>query len=367
MRVALPPGIEILRPHARPRLPRCRIGIEIRRAIQRSSTVEWVHSVGSLARRCRPKEDPHRSLTCYQLMAPRKLSIAEIAGVIDDYRQATRRAIEAGFDGVELHAASGYLPEQFLSSGSNQRQDQYGGSVENRTRFVLEVLAAMVEEAGADRVGIKISPEMNYNEENPAVLGSTTHLLQIFVNLPRDRQNAAPFALTLKPQDVPVVHRPGVRVRVPLGSFGGAHSPLTPPTEVTLLDVTLEGFAELEVPVPAGQRAFFMPIFGSAEVDGESFGLDDLGAPILPTASEATTHKLVGKGGGGQGRRVHRLAPAPASFLERAHGIGKRGQPDRGDRRLPPWRNGKALTAATHLGASGPSAPFTAKELHHES
>lgn len=96
-------------------------------------------------------------------VTPRALSIAEIAGVIDDYRQATRRAIEAGFDGVELHGASGYLPEQFLSSGSNQRQDQYGGSVENRARFMLEVLAAMVAQAGADRVGIKISPEMNYN------------------------------------------------------------------------------------------------------------------------------------------------------------------------------------------------------------
>lgn len=94
---------------------------------------------------------------------PRELSAAEIAGVVEEYRQATRRAIEAGFDGVELHGASGYLPEQFLSSGSNQRQDAYGGPVENRARFVLQVLDAMVAEAGADRVGIKLSPEMNYN------------------------------------------------------------------------------------------------------------------------------------------------------------------------------------------------------------
>jgi N-ethylmaleimide reductase len=94
---------------------------------------------------------------------PRELGLPEIAGVLYDYGQATRRAIEAGFDGVELHAASGYLPEQFLSSGSNQRQDRYGGSVENRARFVLDVLDAMAMEAGADRVGIKISPEMNYN------------------------------------------------------------------------------------------------------------------------------------------------------------------------------------------------------------
>jgi len=63
-----------------------------------------------------------------------------------------------------VHAASGYLPEQFLSSGSNRREDQYGGSAANRTRFVIEVLAAMVAEAGGDRVGIKISPEMNFND-----------------------------------------------------------------------------------------------------------------------------------------------------------------------------------------------------------
>lgn len=96
-------------------------------------------------------------------VTPRELSLDDIAGIVDGYAQATRRAIEAGFDGVELHAASGYLPEQFLSSGSNQRQDQYGGSVQGRARFVLEVLAAMVGQAGADRVGIKISPEMNFN------------------------------------------------------------------------------------------------------------------------------------------------------------------------------------------------------------
>lgn len=99
-------------------------------------------------------------------VTPRALTLDQIAATIDDYRQATRRALDAGFDGVELHAASGYLPEQFLASGSNRREDQYGGSLENRARFILEVLAAMVAEAGANRVGIKISPEMNYNSIN---------------------------------------------------------------------------------------------------------------------------------------------------------------------------------------------------------
>lgn len=97
-------------------------------------------------------------------VTPHAMTITEIADVVEGYRQAARHAIEAGFDGVELHAASGYLPEQFLSTGSNQRDDEYGGSVENRARFVLEVLAAMVTEVGSDRVGIKISPEMNFND-----------------------------------------------------------------------------------------------------------------------------------------------------------------------------------------------------------
>lgn len=80
------------------------------------------------------------------------------------YRQATRRALAAGFDGVELHGASGYLPEQFLSSGTNTRTDEYGGSVANRARFILEVLAAMIAEAGEGRIGVKLSPEMNFND-----------------------------------------------------------------------------------------------------------------------------------------------------------------------------------------------------------
>jgi N-ethylmaleimide reductase len=106
-------------------------------------------------------------------VTPHELTVAEIADIVAGYGNATRRAVEAGFDGVELHAASGYLPEQFLSSGSNQRTDEYGGSIKNRIRFVLEVLAAMVKEAGGDRVGIKISPEMNFNDisdDNPQAL-----------------------------------------------------------------------------------------------------------------------------------------------------------------------------------------------------
>jgi N-ethylmaleimide reductase len=112
-------------------------------------------------------------------VTPRALDVAEIKDVVAGYGAATRRALAAGFDGVELHAASGYLPEQFLSSDSNQRLDQYGGSVANRARFVLEVLAAMTAEAGGDRVGIKIAPEMNYNDISDATPQQTyTYLVE---------------------------------------------------------------------------------------------------------------------------------------------------------------------------------------------
>jgi len=136
------------------------------------------------------------------------------------------------------------------------------------------------------------------HEENPAVTGLTTHLLQIFINLPQNQQDAAPFALTLAPQEVPFVQRPGVRIRVPLGGFDGVASPLSPPTPVTLLDITLEAGAELELPVPAGQRAFFMPVHGSAELDGTTFGLENLGAPVMPIESDVRSVRLVGKAGG---------------------------------------------------------------------
>jgi N-ethylmaleimide reductase len=99
---------------------------------------------------------------------PRALETHEIKAIIRDFGQATQRALDAGFDGVELHAASGYLPMQFLSTGANQRSDEYGGSAQNRARFVVEALEEMVRVAGAERVGIKIAPEMAFNDISDA-------------------------------------------------------------------------------------------------------------------------------------------------------------------------------------------------------
>jgi N-ethylmaleimide reductase len=93
----------------------------------------------------------------------RALKISEIAGIVDDYRRAAARAKQAGFDGVELHAANGYLVDQFLQNGSNKRTDGYGGSIANRARFLLEIVEAITLVWGVNRVGVRIGPGGTWN------------------------------------------------------------------------------------------------------------------------------------------------------------------------------------------------------------
>nr|BBA18086.1 12-Oxophytodienoic acid reductase 2 [Pelargonium graveolens] len=95
---------------------------------------------------------------------PRQLSTSEIPQSVDEFRLAARNAIEAGFDGVEIHGAHGYLLEQFMKDQVNDRTDEYGGSLENRSRFTLEVVEAVTKEIGADKVGIRLSPFAEYME-----------------------------------------------------------------------------------------------------------------------------------------------------------------------------------------------------------
>src|ERR1043165_2479256 len=99
-----------------------------------------------------------------QFETPRPLEIEEIPAVIEEYRRAAELSVTAGFDGVELHAATGYLPNQFQVTGSNRRTDAYGGSLENRTRFRLEVIEALCDVRGADRVGTKLGPGFTVND-----------------------------------------------------------------------------------------------------------------------------------------------------------------------------------------------------------
>jgi N-ethylmaleimide reductase len=112
---------------------------------------------------------------------PRALETEEIPGIVAAYAKGAENAIAAGFDGVELHGANGYLIDQFLRDGSNQRTDRYGGSVENRIRFMTEATKAVVDAVGADRTGIRLSPNAAFNDmrdSNPrATFGAAAEAL----------------------------------------------------------------------------------------------------------------------------------------------------------------------------------------------
>jgi len=106
-------------------------------------------------------------------VTPRALETSELPAIVQDYVHATECALLAGFDGVEIHSANGYLLDQFLRDGSNKRTDNYGGSIENRARLLQEVTKAVVAVAGADRVGVRLSPVNPFNDmhdSNPQTL-----------------------------------------------------------------------------------------------------------------------------------------------------------------------------------------------------
>ncbi|WP_345979034.1 alkene reductase [Sulfurimonas sp. HSL3-2] len=95
---------------------------------------------------------------------PRALKAEEIKDIVQDYANAAKNAMDAGFDGVEIHSANGYLLDQFLRDGTNQRKDEYGGSIENRSRFLLEVIKAVTDAVGADKTGVRLSPSGTMND-----------------------------------------------------------------------------------------------------------------------------------------------------------------------------------------------------------
>jgi N-ethylmaleimide reductase len=106
-------------------------------------------------------------------VTPRALETSEVPGVVEQYARAAENALRAGFDGVELHGANGYLIDQFLHDSANQRTDEYGGSAENRCRFLFDVVAAVTAAVGADRVGLRLSPSSDFNDmfdADPAAL-----------------------------------------------------------------------------------------------------------------------------------------------------------------------------------------------------
>jgi N-ethylmaleimide reductase len=119
----------------------------------------------------RPEGKAYTANGAEPFVTPRALETAEIPGIVDDFRRGAENAHAAGFDGVEIHAANGYLIDQFLRDKTNRRSDRYGGPVENRARFLLEIAEAVSAVMGAARVGVRLSPTYGYNDiadSNPA-------------------------------------------------------------------------------------------------------------------------------------------------------------------------------------------------------
>ncbi len=97
-------------------------------------------------------------------VTPRALQIEEMPYIVRQYARGAKNALSAGFDGVEIHVANGYLLDQFINSGTNQRADRYGGAIENRARLLMEVVEAVSEVWDADRVGVRLSPLGTFND-----------------------------------------------------------------------------------------------------------------------------------------------------------------------------------------------------------
>lgn len=207
---------------------------------------------------------------------PRALSLDEITATIADYRYAARMAVEAGADGVEIHGANGYLIQQFLAINANQRTDAYGGSIENRARFALEVAAAVADEIGADRTGIRLSPGSRLgginegadsDEQYRYLVGALAHLKLAYLHIAhagnevllQDIRHAWPTALLVNRINRPleqIAHdvATGVADMAPVGRWALANPdlvhrlrqglPLNPPDPDTFYGGGASGYTD---------------------------------------------------------------------------------------------------------------------------
>lgn len=135
------------------------------------------------------------------------------------------------------------------------------------------------------------------HEEVPAELGKTVHSLQIFVDLDIAMRELAPSTISLEPDEIPVVRLPGAEVRVPLGEFLGHCSSVITPTQVLLLDISLDDGAAIDIPVPEGHRAFVLPIIGTVSVDGQAFERDDFKSPSFSSSHHKQSVSVAAVGG----------------------------------------------------------------------
>lgn len=158
----------------------------------------------------RPKGQIFTGTRMEDYVTPRALETSEIPGIIGEYEHGARKAKEAGFDGVEIHNANGYLPDQFLRDGTNRRGDRYGGSVQNRARFTLELAEAVIGVWGSQRVGIRFSPGGVFNDMHDSdSLATFSHILRELSRF----ELAYAHLVQLKPDDIAHGARVGVGPR----------------------------------------------------------------------------------------------------------------------------------------------------------
>ncbi|MGW4352954.1 alkene reductase [Nocardia sp. NPDC004582] len=163
-------------------------------------------------------------------VTPRELTVAEIQDTVADFAAAARKAIAAGFEGVEVHSANGYLLHQFLSGNTNHRTDGYGGSIANRIRFTVEVVDAVIEAVGADRVGVRIAPGVNVNgiaetdteELYPALVSALARRRPAYLHVVFADPESALFHRIRSLWSTTLIANPNLGWGVPLPADGGA-------------------------------------------------------------------------------------------------------------------------------------------------
>lgn len=155
-------------------------------------------------------------------------------------------------------------------------------------------------------------------DEQVAESGKTLHALQFFVDLAPARRTMAPFTLSLNPEDVPCVVSDGAIVRVPLGKFGNTRSPLRPPADVTMLDISLQPGASITVTIVSGTRAFFLPVRGDFSVDRQSFSASEFRMPVYLV--QAPARRVIVRALAREGARVAFFTGSPMPACVRGAG-----------------------------------------------
>jgi N-ethylmaleimide reductase len=182
-----------------------------------------------------------------EMPEPRALSNGEVAETVQDYRRAAAAAIAAGADGVEIHGANGYLVHQFLASNANQRTDRYGGSIENRIRFAVEVASAVADEIGAGRTGIRLSPGNPFNdivehdaaEIYGALVPALGRLDLAYLHLTHGADEDLPWAIRRDWPSALLLNRPGADIRARAQDVRGGLADVITVSSMTLANPDL--------------------------------------------------------------------------------------------------------------------------------